>query len=97
METLLDFVKVLGLVTLSFILLALIFGIVEGTINYIKSKKAKKEFSDNMKNLFDEIIPEILEEIAEEAKEDAKKEAKKTAKKATRKPRKPKENKEEDK
>lgn len=93
METLLDFVKVLGLVTLSFILLALIFGIVEGTINYLKSKKAKKEFSDNMKNLFDEIIPEMLEEIAEEAKEDAKKEAKKT----TKKPRKPKESKKEDK
>ena len=93
METLLDFVKILGLVTLSFILLALIFGIVEGTINYIKSKKAKKEFNDNMKNLFDEIIPEMLEEIAKEAKEDAKKEAKK----ATKKPRKPKESKKEDK
>lgn len=93
METLLDFVKVLVLVTFSFILLALIFGIVEGTINYIKSKKAKKEFNDNMKNLFDEIIPEMLEEIAKEAKEDAKKEAKK----ATKKPRKPKESKKEDK
>lgn len=87
------FVKVLALLTLSFVCFLIIFSIVEGTINYFKNKKIKKEFGDNMKHFFDEAIPELLEEIEKDAKEEKEK---KKAKKQTRKPRKPKEEKKED-
>lgn len=94
METLVEFVKVLALGVVILLLLAIAFAIIDGTINYFKHKQAKKDFENNIQNLFDDLLPEILEEIEkEEQKEKETKETKKT----TRKPRKPKENKKEEK
>lgn len=90
MNFLIAFVRVLALLTLSFVCFLIIFSIVEGTINYFRNKKIKKEFNENVKDFFEVKIPEILEEI-ESDKEKAKK-----SKKTTRKPRKPKEEKKED-
>jgi len=92
MNFLIAFVRVLALLTLSFVCFLIIFSIVEGTINYFKNKKIKKEFGDNMKHFFDEAIPELLEEIEKDAKEEKAKKSKKT----TKKPRKPKEEKKEE-
>lgn len=93
MNFLIAFVRVLALVTLSFVCFMIIFSIVEGTINYFKNKKIKKDFSNNMKDFFETKIPELLEEIEKDAKEEKEK---KKAKKTTKKTRKPKEEKKED-
>ena len=89
MDKLLDIVKFLGLITLIFLLLTIIYAIISAFIENIKVKRSKKELDEKIEILFEKEIPKLLEEIEEEEK-------KLKAKKTTKKTRKPKEKKEED-
>ena len=87
METLIQMVKVGGLIVAILLLASIAYAIVATFIKSIKDRKTHKEFTKNMSNLF----TELLDEIAKEAEEEAKKTTKKSTKKTTRKPRKAKE------
>jgi Na+-translocating ferredoxin:NAD+ oxidoreductase RnfG subunit len=90
MTTLVEFLKVLAIFVAILFLLAIAYSIIETFINHITSNKAKKQFKENMQDIFEKLIEEIEQEELEEKE-------KKQAKKVTRKPRKTKEKKEENK
>ena len=76
MGTFIEFVKVLGLVALCFIFLMIIFGVIDGTINYIKGKKAKK----HLEEVIDEELANIIAEIEKTKEKKPRKRAKKIKK-----------------
>lgn len=85
MTTLVEFLKVLAICVAILFLLAIAYSIIEIFINHITGNKAKKQFKENMQDIFEKLIEEIEQEEIEEKE-------KKQAKKVTRKPRKTKEN-----
>lgn len=78
METLLEFVKVLGLGVVILLLLVIAFAIIDGTINYSKKKKRENTINEEIANIMLEELPDLLKEIAEEENKTTNKKQRKT-------------------